>query len=267
VTRERVQVWKGVGVNRLSLGVQSFDDGVLKFLGRCHDAGKAREACEILASEMENWGLDLIFGASDMKLWEESLALALGFSPTHVSAYGLTYEENTPFWQQREDAIDDDIALEQYRLAHEVLGDYEHYEVSNFAQAGRESAHNQLYWRNEGYLGFGPGAVSYMGDTRISNARSISGYEREPMSGRMYDELTQHEVKVETLIQHFRTRAGIGEGYYEERFGESITVDFEAALRELVERGLLTCENGVYAPTLTGYELNNEIGLRLVGDD
>jgi coproporphyrinogen III oxidase-like Fe-S oxidoreductase len=83
----------------------------------------------------------------------------------------------------------------------------------------------------------------------------------------MYDELTQHEVKVETLIQHFRTRAGIGEGYYEERFGESITVDFEAALRELVERGLLTCENGVYAPTLTGYELNNEIGLRLVGDD
>jgi oxygen-independent coproporphyrinogen-3 oxidase len=266
VTRDALDHWKHVGVNRLSLGVQSFDDEVLKFLGRNHDAQKAHDACRLIADTFENWSLDLIFGCKPSERWDTTLDTALSYAPPHISAYGLTYEENTPFWQQRHGALDDDIALEQYRRAHVALADYNHYEVSNFALPGSESSHNQLYWRNDDYAGFGPGAVSFLNDTRITNTRSISAYERGATIEREYDPIDPDDIKLETLIQHFRTRDGIREEYFQSRFDEAITKNFGAALKALIERGLITHDNGIYAPTQAGYELNNEIGLALIPD-
>lgn len=267
VTAELLSLWKDVGINRLSLGVQSFDDEVLTFLGRCHDTEKAHRACELIGASYDNWSLDLIFGCKPSESWDASLRTALGYSPPHISAYGLTYEENTPFWKQRHAAVDDDISLEQYRKADAVLGDYNHYEVSNFALPGFESTHNQLYWRNEAYVGFGPGAVSFLNDVRITNPRSISGYEECSVIEREYDSIDPDDIKLETLIQHFRTRVGIQENYYESRFGESIRASFGGSLDELLERGLLWHIGNMYAPTQLGYELNNEIGLALIPGD
>lgn len=268
-----VGAWRDAGVNRISLGVQSFDDDTLAFLGRCHDAEAALRACELVRHAFDNWSIDLIFGArvpgvgegAAIARFEHDLEQVLAFSPPHVSAYALTIENRTPFARHPGAAVDDDLSLELYRMAHTGLAQYEHYEVSNFALPGWRSAHNQIYWRNEAYLGLGPGAVSYLGGVRSRNHPSIAGYLRAP--GRKIEStaLSPDEIKVETLIQHFRTRDGIATEYYSSRFGSSIEADFGSALLELRERGLVAREAGRYVPTLHGYELNDEIGLALVG--
>lgn len=266
VTDARARFWRGLGVNRLNLGVQAFDDEVLKFLGRCHDAKVARRACEIVANYFDNWGIDLIFGAKPPEPWADSLAECIRFAPPHVSTYGLTYEERTPFWNQRHTAISEDIALEQYRGAMDTLGaaGYSHYEVSNFAKPGFESSHNLIYWRNEEYAAFGPGAVSYLGGVRARNLSNIAAYLARPGAKEESLLLSARETKIETLIQHFRTRTGITRNAYRTRFNTEIETDFGDALRELIARSLLTDDGARLAPTRRGYELNNEIGLALV---
>jgi oxygen-independent coproporphyrinogen-3 oxidase len=266
VTADRARFWHELGVNRLSLGVQSFDDEVLKFLGRCHDAEAARRACEIVGSQFENWGLDLIFGAKPPAAWEGSVAECIRFAPPHVSTYGLTYEERTPFWNQRHEALSDDDALAQYRHAMDAFtaAGYGHYEVSNFARPGFESAHNLIYWRNEAYAGFGPGAVSYLGGVRARNVSRIAAYLLRPGEKEESLVLTSRETKVETLIQHFRTRTGIERAAYHTRFGCEMDEDFGGPLTALIRRELLEEDGGRLSPTRRGYELNNEIGLGLV---
>ncbi len=266
ITRDRVRFWRDLGINRLSLGVQSFDDDVLRFLGRCHDADVARRACAVVGEEFENWGIDLIFGAKPPAAWTASVSECVSFAPPHVSTYALTYEERTPFWNQRHDAVDDDIALDQYRHAMDALGaaGYAHYEVSNFAKPGFESAHNLIYWHNETYAGFGPGAVSYIGGVRARNLANIAAYLQRPGEKEESLRLNDRETKVETLIQHFRTRAGITRPAYRSRFGASIDEEFDTALAPLAARGLITDDGTRLSPTRLGYELNNEIGLALV---
>jgi len=266
VTGERAKFWRGLGVNRLSLGVQSFDNQVLQFLGRCHDADTARRACELVGGAFENWGVDLIFGAKPPEAWTASVAECIRFAPPHVSAYGLTYEERTPFWNQRHAAISEDVALEQYRRAMDEFGaaGYNHYEVSNFARPGFESAHNLIYWRNEEYAAFGPGAVSYLGGVRARNLSNIAAYLGRPGTKEESLVLTPRETKVETLIQHFRTRTGIARAAYRARFGDEIDTDFGETLRALTAGGLIVDDGAGLSPTRRGYELNNEIGLALV---
>ncbi len=266
VTPERIKAWRDIGVNRLSLGVQSFDNEVLKFLGRCHDADVARRACDLVGENFQNWGIDLIFGAKPAAPWTNSLAECIRFGSPHVSTYGLTYEERTPFWSQRHTAISEDIALEQYREAMNTLGTagYGHYEVSNFAKPGFESAHNLIYWHNEEYAAFGPGAVSYLGGVRARNVSNIAAYLADPGAKEESLRLAPREVKVETLIQHFRTRAGITHAEYRARFGVEIDADFGDTLRTLASGGLIIDDGARLSPTQRGYELNNEIGLALV---
>lgn len=264
VTPETLDCWLGVGINRVSLGVQSFNDEVLQFLGRCHDASTAHAACEAMSERFENWGLDLIFGCKPSEPWERCVQTALGYDPPHLSAYALTYEERTPFWNQRKSAIDDDIALAQYRHVHDALADYNHYEVSNFAKSGYESRHNLVYWHNAQYASFGPGAVSYIGHHRTTNTRHIDRYIASPLEGRESESITLNEEKLETLIQHFRMARGMGEQEYTDRFGSDLEPDFADALGALQSRGLIERNRNRWQPTLKGFELNNEIGLALI---
>jgi oxygen-independent coproporphyrinogen-3 oxidase len=264
VTLERCRAWQGAGVNRIMLGVQSFDDETLRYLGRCHDSKTARKACGIVASEFDNWGLDLIFGARPSPSLAKSLDVCIEFSPPHVSTYGLTYEERTPFWKHRAEAIEDDDSLALYRMAMDRLVEYAHYEVSNFARPGSESRHNGIYWRNEEYHGFGPGAYSYRGRIRSRNHPGVPGYLKDPGRKSETLELNAQEIRVETLIQHFRTRRGLAAAYYEARFDTPLAADFGEELDGLTRRGLLEGDGKRIWPTRKGYELNNEIGLALV---
>ncbi|MEA3366221.1 MAG: hypothetical protein U9Q79_11335, partial [Candidatus Hydrogenedentes bacterium] len=211
-----------------------------------------------------NWSMDLIYGAPPVVSWKATLSECVTFVPAHVSCYGLTYEQGTPFGSRANEAIDDDLALECYRLSREVLSDYERYEVSNFARPGFECRHNLYYWRNLEYAGFGPGAYSFIDGIRSMNEASPDAYIKQP--GRKADvvHLSNREVRVETLIQHFRLREGVRHQEYSERFDRNLDEDFGPVLKELVSRRLLEECDGGLRPTDVGFELNNEIGLALV---
>ena len=178
VTADAARLWRAAGVNRLSLGAQSFDDDVLRWMHRTHDAatiGKAFDAAR--AAGIEDISLDLIFALPDEveRSWEDDLAAALNLEPTHLSLYGLTTEPATPFGRWRDRGVITEAHDERYEReflqAHDTLGaaGFEHYEVSNFARPGRRARHNSSYWSGTPYAGLGPGAHEYDGAERRWN--------------------------------------------------------------------------------------------------
>jgi len=264
VTHELAKSWRSVGANRISLGVQSFDDKVLRYLGRRHGATRAIEACNIIREHFENWNMDLIFGAPPQEAWEKTLKQCIALAPPHVATYGLTYEPGTPFERRINEAIDDELALQQYQQAEKALERLAHYEVSNFALAGWESEHNLLYWHNRPYAGFGPGAYCYLDGVRARNHPVIDDYLRAPGEKVEALSLSTREQQVETLIQHFRLRDGLPIERYVKRFSVNPRVDFAHALDQLIARGLVLETASHLRPTPQGFYLNNEIGLALV---
>lgn len=266
VTEALAKAWRAAGVNRISLGVQSFDDDVLRYLGRRHDAAGARRACDRVAARFGNWSMDLIFGAPPIARWGGTLAECAGWAPKHVSAYGLTYEQGTPFGGRAGEAVEPDVSLSLYQQAENALGAYIHYEISNFAQPGFEARHNLLYWHNGAYAGFGAGAYSFISGVRGRNAVKTAEYIAAPGRKSEALALTEEEIRVETLIQYFRLRAGLPKAEYHRRFGVEVQQDFGPKLAALVRRGLLQDEEETIRPTREGFYLNNEIGLVLVGE-
>lgn len=256
--------WRDLGVNRVSLGVQGFDDRVLRYLGRRHDAAGARRACELVADRFDNWGMDLIFGAHPTDAWSAALNAALGYAVPHLSTYGLTYEQGTGFGQRREEAVDDVAWLRLYRQGDAELTSYVHYEISNFARPGRQCRHNLIYWRNDEYAGFGPGAYSFLNGVRCQNITAPADYVARPGEKGEALHLTDRETRTETVIQHLRLRTGLQKHDYYRRFGRDVCDDFGPAIAVLVKRGLLAEDTNVIRPTELGFELNAEIGLQLV---
>lgn len=265
VTPELIAAWRDLGVNRISMGVQSFDDRVLRYLGRRHDADGARKAIRLVAEAFETWNIDFIFGAPPIEAWRATLEEALHFAPPHIATYGLTYEAGTPFERRAHEALDDEQSLGLYRVAEEILQGYEHYEISNFCRPGHGSRHNLVYWHNEAYAGFGTGAYSYLGGVRARNHPRTEDYLRTPGGKAESLPLSPDEIKLETLIQHFRLRAGLAKARYRTRFGTEVHQDFSEALHTLSNRGLLEETPTHWRPTRQGFYLNNEIGLTLVG--
>ena len=171
VSERKAKLLRESGVNRISLGVQSFDDGLLQLLGREHSALQAEASFHLLRrAGFENLNVDLMFGLPGQTLtqWEETLRRAVALGPDHISAYCLTYEEDTDFFLRHargEFRTDAEADADFFLLAGELLGaaGLEQYEVSNYARPGFESVHNRAYWSGEDYLGLGPSAVSTLG--------------------------------------------------------------------------------------------------------
>lgn len=264
VTEERTEAWKALGVNRISVGVQSFDDRALHYLGRGHDASTAHRACEIIGKTFKNWNIDLIFGVHPLDSWVKTVQDCGVHGSPHVSAYGLTYEPRTPFYTRREEAAPDAVYLEQYWMVDRLLPHVRRYEVSNLAMPGFESRHNLIYWRNEAYAGFGPGAYSFLNGVRARNHPAWRRYMAEPGVKSEALPLSKPEIQVETVIQALRLAEGLSASRYERRFGTSVFEDFADALTTLQARGLVECSEGRIRPTRKGFEFNNDIGLELV---
>ena len=177
VTPEKAAAWRAAGVNRISLGAQSFDAEMLKVLGRQHAPGDIAETCALLREHgFDNINIDLMFALPSQAeaKWEETLQAALACAPQHISAYALTYEEDTPFFeklQRGEWRQDEEREIAMFERTREVLAaaGFIDYEISNFAQTGFESQHNLGYWRGADYLGLGPSACSTIGDQRWRN--------------------------------------------------------------------------------------------------
>ena len=222
VTPAHATAWRRAGVNRVSLGAQSFDDNVLTWMHRSHDAARIGAAVHALrGAGIENVSLDLIFAlpAELQRNWERDLELALSLDPDHLSLYGLTVEERTPLarWISRGAVVppDDDRYAEEYLLAHVRLAasGYRFYEVSNACRDERRSRHNSAYWSGRPYLGLGPAAHSYDGRARRWNVAAWPAYARAVAAGRSPVEsrevLTPQQRELERLYLALRTDAGV----------------------------------------------------------
>ena len=222
VTPETARAWRRAGVNRVSLGAQSFDDGVLQWMHRSHDSARIGEAVRGLrAAGFDNISLDLIFAlpAELERDWARDLDLACSLLPAHLSLYGLTVEERTPLarWISRgaTSAPDDERYAEEYLLAHLRLAacGYEFYEVSNACRDGFRSRHNSAYWSGRAYLGLGPAAHSFDGESRRWNLSSWEAYRRAVAAGQppieSEERLTEEQRELERLYLALRTDAGV----------------------------------------------------------
>jgi oxygen-independent coproporphyrinogen-3 oxidase len=222
VTPAAVRIWRDAGVNRVSLGVQSFDDRVLSWMHRVHDAAQARRAVDLLRDAgMGNLSLDLIFGlpAELGRDWGRDLDAALAAEPDHLSLYGLTVEPRTPLarWIARGRSAEpsDERYAEEYLLAHERLAraGYTFYEVSNAARPARRSRHNSAYWSGAAYLGVGPAAHSFDGRVRWWNVSAWEAYRRAIAAGQRPTEsaetLSADQQAMERLYLGLRTVEGV----------------------------------------------------------
>lgn len=220
VTLPLAQSWLHLGVTRVSMGIQSFRDPALRWMGRRHDAQQARCAYQTLRQAgFQNISLDLIFGYSleqdqdPIGGWEFDLEQMIALSPEHISAYQLSVEPGSTLakWMQsgRAKELPAEVAAEEYALLQQRLkqAGYEQYEISNFAKSGYEALHNRSYWLREPYLGLGPAAHSFDGFIRSWNPEDLTHYQSH--SGRVSEELTSEEVFNEQWMLGLRQVAGV----------------------------------------------------------
>jgi oxygen-independent coproporphyrinogen-3 oxidase len=264
-----------IGINRLSLGVQRFDDGELARLGRIHTGEEAREAfATARRAGFDNINLDLIYGlpGDDREAWRRSLEAAVEIEPEHLSLYALTLEPETPLALAIADgevaAPDPDTAADQYELAEDILdaAGYGHYEISNWARLGRECRHNLVYWDNEPYLGFGAAAHSSEDGRRYANTNDLDDYLAAgglpPLS--LDETLDEATRRAETVILRLRQGAGIDLAALSARLATDLTEDYRTPFGELTDAGLLELQNGRLRLTRRGRLLGNEVFWRLL---
>lgn len=222
ITPEAVRAWRDVGINRLSIGVQSFHDNVLTWMHRVHNAAEAEKAVRIARDGgISAFSLDLIFSvpAALNRVWHTDLDRALALQPDHISLYGLTIEPQTPLgrWQARGDVVEspEEQYEEEFLLAnsHLAAAGFDHYEVSNFARSGKRAVHNSAYWRGVSYLGIGPSAHGFDGTVRRWNTSAYAAWlevlhsGNDPVDGS--EVLTVENRIAETVYLGLRTRDGL----------------------------------------------------------
>lgn len=260
-----------LGINRLSIGIQSFQNDVLHFLNRAHDSRSARQC--ILDSRnagFANISIDLIYaipGQSDAT-WIENIKAAIELSPEHISAYNLTIEPQTVFgnWSAKGKLVPvmEDHAAQQLEVLVKVLGDagYQQYEVSNFSRPGFESKHNSSYWQRKMYLGIGPSAHSYNKESRQYNVRNNHTYVKALAEGRIPFEkeiLSREDHVNEYLLTTLRTRWGADLKVMKEDYGYDLLRDQKLYVDSLLSQQLATVENSLLKLTPKGKMMADKI--------
>jgi oxygen-independent coproporphyrinogen III oxidase len=277
---------RSMGINRLSLGVQSFDDATVRRLNRGHTVGEAFEAFDLARrAGFENQSLDFIYGLplQTMEEWRSTLAQALALGAEHLSLYALKVEEGTGLKHQiahgKYPEPDDDLAADMYGLAEEMLdaAGYEHYEISNWArkapgqQASRyRSEHNLTYWHNEPYLGFGAGAHSYFGNVRYWDILSPVEYIRRIELGSSvvdeHEEIGRELEMAETMFLGLRLDEGVSFERFRTRFGIDPREQFGVQIGQVEKLGLAEMTDEAVRLTRRGRLLSNEVFWRFLPD-
>ena len=269
-----------LGVNRVSMGVQTFEDDILRLIGRRHTASQVEEAVARLRDTgIDNISIDLIYGLPRQTIasWTDSVERALALTPQHISAYGLTYEEGTRLWWQRERGEVTEVPEEQCREMYRILvqslqrAGYEHYEISNFALPGYHSRHNSSYWNDTPYLGLGAGAHSYDGEVRRSNPANLQEYIDKVTAGKPafeQEELTRWERYDERVMLGLRTSQGVDADKLRKDFGNEAWRHFvKMAQGHITAGNLSVSDNGRYVLTRDGIMLSDSIIRDLMWDD
>jgi putative oxygen-independent coproporphyrinogen III oxidase len=269
VEAEKFREFRAVGINRLSLGIQSFDPRHLKALGRIHDGVEARRAIEIAKDNFDNVNLDLMYGLPAQTPGEAvaDVEAALGYAPPHLSCYHLTIEPNTYFHRFPPRLPDDDSAagMQEAIEARLAAAGYEHYETSAFARAGARCAHNLNYWSFGDYLGIGAGAHGKLSFPdrilRQERVKHPDSYMQAVESGtavRAEREVTPGEAGFEFMMNALRLNAGFAASLFEERAGLPVTTVLKG-LNEAERRGLIVRDHARIAPTALGRRFLNDL--------
>jgi oxygen-independent coproporphyrinogen-3 oxidase len=259
-----------IGFNRVSLGVQSWDDEYLRRLGRAHDAKQAEGAIQAAREAgFGNIGVDLMFALPRQAMdgWRETVRRTIGFSPEHVSCYGLTVEDGTPLSREVDLCQPDDGAeRDMYFAARDELtkAGYRHYEISNYAKPGFESRHNSNYWTTESdYAGFGLGAASYVNYRRYHNTRDLEEYKTSGLinglTGLNPQDLVRRDLIEEFIILGLRMTEGISVDEFKRRFGADFFEMYAIQTEKQIRQGLALSENGRYRLTDDGIYVSNKI--------
>ena len=268
VTAELARQAKSAGVNRISLGVQSFDDSTLQWMHRVHDSETARDAFNMLRAEgFENISLDLIFALPDSlnRSWNRDLEQAIDLNPEHISLYGLTIESATPLgrWSAAGSvsAADEEKYAAEFLLADRaaIAAGFEHYEVSNFAKPGRRSRHNSAYWTGARYVGLGPSAHSFDGSARSWNVAPYAEWVERLMNGESAvadsEVLTESNREAEKVYLGLRTRAGVAvtdqDRHSADLWSEKGWAEIDGDVVRLTSEGWLRLDS--LAAALTGF--------------
>ncbi len=253
LSEEYLKALREVGVNRLSIGIQSFDDEVLRTMNRRHDAAAAVWAVETArAVGFDNITIDLIYGLpfGPKDALTRSLAQAVALGVEHVSAYHLTIEPNTRFGRMAERGelapVPEEESERQYNQVHTTLTEagYDHYEISNFAREGRRSRHNSSYWQSQPYLGIGPAAHSFDGESRVWARSSVADYLAGVDRGECYENelLTATDRYNETIMTSLRCREGVDLAELEKNFGRARKEYFVNETARFVASGVLVSD-------------------------
>jgi oxygen-independent coproporphyrinogen III oxidase len=272
VTLESLEGYLSGGINRLSIGVQSFNDGLLKVLGRIHSSEDAGDAVLMArAAGFRSIGIDLIHSLPGQTLqeWEGELQDAIALKPDHISAYGLSVEKGTPFAAMAErgelDLPDEEIAASMFELTSATLGKagFEQYEISNFARPGCRSRHNRVYWRRGNYLGFGAGAHSFIREpgfgARWENPPQMADYAERVRSGHLLDgaTLSRREAMEEFFFLGLRLMEGVDLNEFADEFGVAARDEFPGVIERLSATGLLVTDGSTLRLSPHGLILSN----------
>ena len=280
VDLQKLKAYSDLGINRISIGIQSFHEKDLHILERIHttaDSIRAIDDCRKIG--FNNINLDLIFALPNQTIddWKATLDKTLTFLPEHLSVYNLTYEKETPFYEYlitgRFQHYDEETEIEFYNLAHQLLTDigYEHYEISNYAQSKDfYSRHNYKYWQHVPYLGFGPSAHSFWQNTRWANTRSVTNYisklNKNELPRSFTERLKQHQLITEYIFLALRTYQGICLIDFEKNFGINFLKLFVREIKELFDNNLAVVLDNYFKLTEKGMLICDEILLRFTID-
>lgn len=264
---EKLRNYRGFGVNRISFGVQTLNDELLKYIGRVHTSCQAEEGGYFAREAgFSNISLDVMFGLphQSIKDVDDTIRRFIDFKPEHISAYSLKVEDNTVFGRMyRENALelpDEGAEREMYYLIKERLSKsgYIQYEISNFSRPGFESKHNTAYWERQDYLGFGVSAASCFHDVRFSNVADFDAYIKNPIENFSEREfLTEDIVDSEKIILGLRLLRGVKESLF-------FKDEWKEALYRLIDNGLLIKRNGFIMLTDRGLDLANRVFIEFI---
>lgn len=268
VSEDKLNILCRHGVNRVSIGLQSGDEALLKKLNRHHTFDDVeRLVHQIQACGISNISLDLMYSLPDqtMEILKQSTDQALSLHPSHLSLYSLTIEENSVFGKQGIEHLDEDTEADMYEwlCAYLQQHGYHHYEISNFALDGRASIHNTRVWEYEDFYGIGYGAWGKDETGRYEHATTLNQYLKDPLK-KIYTPLTINEQMFETVMMGLRLRAGIDCRIFQKRFGKDLTAVYPASIQELIKQGLLECSEDHLFCTNKGFELLNSVLVRIM---
>ncbi len=246
----RLKGYRNVGINRISVGVQAFQDELLKICGRSHTVSDIFAAVELIHQvDFPEFSLDLISGLPNQTLsqWQTSLETAVALSTTHISVYDLTIEPMTPFGRQFKPGSQplptDETTVQMYKLAQKVLTNagYQHYEISNYAQPGHQCRHNRVYWQNQSYYGFGMGAASYVSGRRFTRPRTRREYYEWVISGAKIEcePVSSNDILLETLMLGLRLEEGLDLTVLLDNFGKENLYKIWRCLQIYYQQGLV----------------------------